>query len=668
MTPDIAPPIFSRSLHSGGISKLSMAALMQSNNDPPSTSNPLSGPSDSVISSHPEPVFFLKHPNPESNLSSIASAGLHVSRSRDPVPQMTTARTPAPVDRPLEVHEHDPQQRSSQVAREALGASEKPHTGPMNGTTVHMPPDHIPVDPQTTSTSVADDFGPPENNPPPSLVNASTVASPGPIDESTSQDGDRSQHRDDHDIPHEGASKAFSYPMPTSGTGDPRRGLSLPNTGYHRTSLRSPSTKKHQCPYCATEFTRHHNLKSHLLTHSQEKPYLCQTCQSRFRRLHDLKRHTKLHTGERPHICPKCGRRFARGDALARHNKGQGGCAGRRASMGSFVAEDDYGDGTAPANADDAMDGLVYAEPERMDEDDERRLSIPSFKRHDVPPGHIHRSNLTSTAATTTFQPRHMNTYPPIAAGRPSGSSLFPPAAGHGASSSSTSPISQSGNLTYPPPGQPSGASVFPPSNVTESPKPLSPNALSSQQLGHGHGPESSLQLPRAHSPGMAQPYQQQPFGRTGTATVPSQTSVTNHGPSLGLPPPQPGPPQLPPTPGMSSSDSRFGLHSQAPVQPPASGPANQPTSHSLSRSHAVPAPSKTETAQNNANYFLNPHDPNLTDHSREDRLWAYIQSVHDEMAGLKTEVAALRAQIACSNVSSIVTNANTIHSETGQR
>lgn len=103
-------------------------------------------------------------------------------------------------------------------------------------------------------------------------------------------------------------------------------------------------------PYCTTTFTRHHNLKSHLLTHSHEKPYYCDTCESRFRRLHDLKRHSKLHTGERPHTCPKCHRSFARGDALARHSKGAGGCAGRRSSLGGDDPEQDEGmQGTSPA-------------------------------------------------------------------------------------------------------------------------------------------------------------------------------------------------------------------------------------------------------------------------------------------------------------------------------
>lgn len=635
MASEVAPQFFR--LQSPGVNpRLSMAALMQSNNDPASVTNSLSGPSNSIISNPPESIVFLKQSKPETSLSSIASAGLHVSRSSDPLPQMSTVTTTGPTDRPLE-HDNDSQQRSSQVAREALGASEKSQTTTMNDT-MHIPPEHMQVDPHANMGNVSDTFGATENDTT-SLINSSTVASPGPIEESASQDGDRPHHRDDGEISQDACNKSFSYPMPTPTIGDPRRGLSLPNSGFHKGGQRSPSAKKHRCPYCATEFTRHHNLKSHLLTHSQEKPYVCQTCQSRFRRLHDLKRHTKLHTGERPHICPKCGRRFARGDALARHNKGQGGCAGRRASMGSYAPEDDYGDGTAPGGAEDNMEGLVYAEPERMDEDDERRLSMPSIKTHGVPSEHPHRSN------AAMFQPRQPSTYPPIATSRPSPGGLFPPPTSHGASSASTSPISQAGNLTFPPPGQPSGSSIFPPSSITESPKPLSPNALSSHQLGHGS--DGSMQLHRAHSPSMAQSFQQQTFGRTGTAQ-----HQTSHAPGLGLPPPQPGAPQLPPPPGLSSSDSRFALHSQAPVQPP-----KQTSSHSLSRNHTIPTSSKTDSSLSNGNYFSGSHDTSYMDQNREDKLWAYIRSVHEELSGLKTEVAALRAQIASSNANSSAAN-----------
>ncbi|KAL9057639.1 MAG: hypothetical protein Q9162_002254, partial [Coniocarpon cinnabarinum] len=99
---------------------------------------------------------------------------------------------------------------------------------------------------------------------------------------------------------------------------------------YHGTST-SPheeTRKKHKCPHCGIEFTRHHNLQSHLLTHSQENPYECSRCEQKFRRLHDLKRHTKLHTGEEIYNCANCGRSFEKRDALLHHKSGPDGCAG----------------------------------------------------------------------------------------------------------------------------------------------------------------------------------------------------------------------------------------------------------------------------------------------------------------------------------------------------
>ncbi|KAF2003501.1 hypothetical protein P154DRAFT_94585 [Amniculicola lignicola CBS 123094] len=308
--------------------------------------------------------------------------------------------------------------------------------------------------------------------------------------------------------------RAFTFPGPLPPEHDPRaptRQLSLP--GYQN-SPKSPSTKRHKCPYCATDFTRHHNLKSHLLTHSQEKPYECPTCQARFRRLHDLKRHTKLHTGERPHNCAKCGRRFARGDALARHNKGQGGCAGRRSSFG---IDEDMVDG----KGDDSMDGVVYQEPEGMDDDSDggRRASEPARKRQNTGNSTQAPSNLSS------LQYAH-------------------------------------------------SANMFAQGSMTESPKPISPGQMDHHRLGalSGHH-EGSIPNPR--SPNMAQQVMGRNAGR-GSSPMALALPHSNapHLPSL------PGLNPMIPKQG-SQGGSKNGPSMLQHQQMPAPGTASQPGSMS---------------------------------------------------------------------------------------
>ena len=107
-----------------------------------------------------------------------------------------------------------------------------------------------------------------------------------------------------------------------------------------------PAMKKHKCSYCSAEFTRYHNLKSHFLTHTHERPHICDypKCGAGFRHRHDLYRHSRLHAGESAYDCLKCDRSFAGEDALARHMEGPNCFAGHRSTTESLGSDDENGD------------------------------------------------------------------------------------------------------------------------------------------------------------------------------------------------------------------------------------------------------------------------------------------------------------------------------------
>lgn len=416
------------------------------------------------------------------------------------------------------------------------------------------------------------------------------------------------------------STRPFTYPGPGLSRGHDtptRRDMSMPGSGSYDSGTKS--TKRHKCPHCSTDFTRHHNLKSHLLTHSQEKPYVCERCSLRFRRLHDLKRHTKLHTGEKPHTCPKCGRKFARGDALARHNKGPGGCANRKSSFG----QDDGDDG-----GDDTMDGLEYDNDQGDDMGDESEM-LDAHDRRVSEPNNRKRPHPDAASQEHGAYRQHSSTYPPpmgrvhrqeVAAPMGPPQTLQSPGSKNPSEAHSLAQQQQESSYSsqyYPQSHGASSSSSYPAPMVTESPRPLSPRGGDPHRLS-----VSDPQGLRNGSPSLTSNYQSPHYSsRPSGQPMPLPTHMNSHAP------------QLPSLPGLAA-----GHHA---VQPPALvAPPSFPAHHSTTQAHNGPGGGLPGSNHGSLSSHGHSSSGSMRDILASDPqdLYAYVRSLEQRFSRMQDE------------------------------